>query len=416
MGYSPREWSKIGYPGVDIFPIIGQSNAVGQGLQGEVEPSAEAITMFGNDYLWKVAYEPTDDNTDQVDTVSRDNNTSPDPANLGHSTWLLAAKTIYARLDCSQRIAIVPCAKGTTLFRTDPYDATSWEPRPNLLDRTSLFGSANHRVTQEVLKGNDVPKCIWMMGHETSTETSWGSPPQDYLGFDQSDTSTSTYKTDLKNYIQNFRDVWGANVPVVYSQLGPSNYGPDSATITNWYETDTQWKRLFWGREFQRQAESEIDNCAMVTTFDLPMDDSIHLNRAALDILAERVALATLRLAYKEPVFQRGPYPVSHRVIGSDIIEVVFDRPIQDDDANDFGDQFTVWSEAAGAYLPLVSAVRTGADDELNRVARITTTLTIGGFYRLFYGQSKRGTDISNLVVRAYDGLPAPSFYLTNVT
>src|SRR5690606_20996559 len=57
-----------------VILVAGQSNASGRGapINGWPETPNANVRMLGNDYRWKPAQEPLDDDLNQVDTVSED--------------------------------------------------------------------------------------------------------------------------------------------------------------------------------------------------------------------------------------------------------------------------------------------------------------------------------------------------------
>lgn len=115
----------------DNFVIAGQSNAVGYtpGNQSYSHASLKA-GMFANDYNWKELTDPVDANTNQVDTVSRDDT-------LGGSCWPPLATLFMA--DQGLPIGFIPCALGgTSLYQ--------WLPGADHQDRTTLYGSMIYRA------------------------------------------------------------------------------------------------------------------------------------------------------------------------------------------------------------------------------------------------------------------------------
>ncbi len=153
----------------DIYIIAGQSNASGRGDNNQVYSHGSLkATLFGNDYTWKELSDPSDDNTDQVDTVSSDGS--------GGSYWLPLATSIMA--DQSVPVAFVPCAKGGTSI-------TEWQAGADHSDRTTLYGSMNYRIAQI----GDVKAVLWHQGERDADD---GMPEATY----------NTYLDALANDIQ----------------------------------------------------------------------------------------------------------------------------------------------------------------------------------------------------------------------
>jgi len=113
----------------DAFVIAGQSNAAGQATNNQTYTGNRQARMFGNDYVIKPLTDPTDDNTNQVDTVSSNS--------AGGSAWPLVASDIDANTD---RWSLwIPCALGGTAV-------SEWEPGANHFNRSTLYGSMAYRA------------------------------------------------------------------------------------------------------------------------------------------------------------------------------------------------------------------------------------------------------------------------------
>jgi hypothetical protein len=133
---------------VDGFIIDGQSNAVGPGPHLQpfdsilgYKPYLGPDLLFGNDYVFKQLGDPTDINTNQVDTVSSDN--------ASGSCWPNMATNLDAHVQ--RTFGFVPCAaSGTT--------SAQHLPGANHQDRSTLFGSMEFRTLQVISDGWDV-KC-----------------------------------------------------------------------------------------------------------------------------------------------------------------------------------------------------------------------------------------------------------------
>lgn len=130
--------ASVPYIGVgDIYAIWGQSNGSGRGANNQSYTHATLrAVLFGNDYTWKELADRTDSNTNQVDTISSDN----DAGGMG-SVWPLVATILMDTLGFP--VAFVPCCKGATGFGgAQP----TWIPEVDPLDRDTLFGSALYRT------------------------------------------------------------------------------------------------------------------------------------------------------------------------------------------------------------------------------------------------------------------------------
>jgi len=114
---------------LSIFILAGQSNMAGR---GEVPKSGQKtnskVFVFGNDYRWRIAAEPIDDPSNQVDKVSED----PD---AGYSPALAFAASLVEQRP-GMVIGLIPCAVG----------GSSIDLWRRSLSENSLYGSCVKRV------------------------------------------------------------------------------------------------------------------------------------------------------------------------------------------------------------------------------------------------------------------------------
>jgi len=220
-----------------IIPIMGQSNASGRG-ENKVQVSDPNVLMFGNDYIYRVAIEPSDIHTNQVDQVSMDTN-----AGYGFATTL--AKIIQDA-NPDKTVVIVQCAKGGSALR-------EWQR--SYADDT-LYGSCMKRIRATL--GNVV-----------------------MVAFSQGETDAQNY-ADAIIWEWQFVQIVNAlradigNVPVVYTQLGAYN---GSETFP------------YWNIVKQQQAMVNISCVSMVVTDDLPMAFP-HYTTSGYDVIGQRMAQA----------------------------------------------------------------------------------------------------------------------------
>jgi hypothetical protein len=354
----------------DAFIILGQSNAVGVGELADPEPPDPSVWMFGNDYQFKVASEPVDDATGQVDEVSRDIPIVAG-ATYGHSWSLRAAKGVTAAR--GNDLLLIPCAKGSTIIE-------HWLPATNRVDRSTLFGSANYRRSIAAPGGL---KGIWYYGHESSAE-----PPRG-----------SNYVAAWTRLIREWRQDFGP-VPVVYVQLAMSTDPRQSDFLHD-------------GAEKQRQMETRFGDTNalpdhfMVVAFDLPLLDDVHLNRVGVNTLADRLALATREHVYGEVVNGTGPRLVAltHPDGDKAKVKVQFNRPINQA-FNNYDNQFRIFEGVSELAIQRVER------DPGTTSVLITLRAPARGQVEVSYGQSVLpavGVGLPN-VVKDADGLPAPRF------
>lgn len=159
------------YVGIgDVFIVAGQSNASGRATNNQTYSHGSLkVSVFDNSGRWREITDPTDSNSQQLDSVSSDTATG--------SIWPLVATSHAA--DQSVPVAFVPCAKGGTTV-------LQWQPGADHLDRTTLYGSCNYRMQQAGSAAYDVaPKAkAWL----------WWQGEQDAFA----STSTSDYQTRLQ--------------------------------------------------------------------------------------------------------------------------------------------------------------------------------------------------------------------------
>jgi hypothetical protein len=138
----------------DLFGVGGQSNPSGRGTNSQVWSHASLLPLlFGNDYRWKLANDPTDSVTGQVDSVSNEN-----PTPVGGSCWPLLATQLMTTT--SRPVAFVPCAKGGSSI-------TAWQPGADHQDRTTLYGSMVYRMLQAAQRpGMTMRGVIWWQGEQ----------------------------------------------------------------------------------------------------------------------------------------------------------------------------------------------------------------------------------------------------------
>ena len=111
---------------LSLFILAGQSNMSGRGkVPAAGQNTNPRVLVFGNDYRWRIAVEPIDDPSNQVDWVSEDQDAGFGPA-LAFATSLLEQRPDMA-------IGLVPCARGgSSIYQ--------WQRRPPM--RTPCTGLA----------------------------------------------------------------------------------------------------------------------------------------------------------------------------------------------------------------------------------------------------------------------------------
>ncbi|MBE9060792.1 sialate O-acetylesterase [cf. Phormidesmis sp. LEGE 11477] len=234
---------------LELYVLIGQSNMVGTAdIPADIGTSANIYT-FGNDYRWQIATAPVDDATNQVDTVSIDEEAKFGPA-------LPFAQTLIAQ-DNNQIIGLIPCARSGSSI-------SDWQK--NLSDQT-LYGSCLKRVRAASTVGT-VSGILFFQG-----ETDAVDPEQ----FPNLNPDPSAWAEKFATFAYNFRaDIGNSNLPLIYAQLGqPSDLE----------------ELPYWEAVQQQQASLQIPNTVVIATADLPME-GVHFTAESYQKIGERFAIA----------------------------------------------------------------------------------------------------------------------------
>ena len=182
----------------EVFIAGGQSNMSGySGTLNNAETPVDEVHLFHNDGTWKIASEPMDDGTDQVDGVSAES-----PA---HSLMLAFAKNVQQALGVP--VGVIPGSLGgTNLY-------TQWQRNEAYHDdRGTLYGSLLHRVLLQ----------------------NFQTPPRGYLWYQgESDNGRGTdlYRQDLERLMAEYRE--DLNHPGLYfliAQLATDDF----ANLDGW--------------------------------------------------------------------------------------------------------------------------------------------------------------------------------------
>jgi hypothetical protein len=233
---------------MSLFILAGQSNMVGWAPVPPEQTSDPRIYVFGNDYQWRIAREPVDDPTNQVDQVSRDRGAAFGPslafalASLDHDPELV--------------IGLIPCAKSSTSI-------TEWQR--NLSDK-SLYGSCLKRARAASPMGQ-IAGVLFYQGEEDAVD------PSRYPQHDPSPARWSLLFSDFVTALR--KDLDEPELPIVFAQLGAD---PNAADLPNW-----QLVR-------QQQSSTQLPMTAMIVTDDLPLLDGLHFTADSYRMIGKRFA------------------------------------------------------------------------------------------------------------------------------
>ncbi len=364
-------------PGGRVFSVLiaGQSNAQGVNLDDPLDAlayidAADDVWMLGNDYLWKPAYEPLDDCTNQADRVSLDPSsgcTSFASNNSGVSFGVSLGNRLSSVT--GDVVILIPAAKGGSSLN-------EWSEGLGTEDRSTLFGSAVHRAMlagaeqgaplDRVFGGDAYGAVVWFQG-ETDTAAS---------------SLANAYAEKTDDVLEGFVDALDA--PIILVQLARRGLTDDS---------DTMARNLLYQvvREKQRRlAESarlpDTDGTAspiarsgtyLVVTHDLPMADGRHVSAAGQVELGRRIALAIREHLWGEAVDGSGPRLVAVDKPSSTTVRVHTNRAVNEPavtTADAYAGYFSVFAD--GERVPIDSIDRHEVDD---RVILITLGESVPG-------------------------------------
>ena len=302
-----------------VILVAGQSNASGRGapVTGWPETPNDNVRMLGNDYRWKAAQEPLDDDLDQEDTVSADTG-----ARYSFGTYL--GNLAYESLGYESYL--IPAALGGSAM-------TAWRP-VGVTNRESLFGSANFRAlvsagrqpnqvsNEHPAEAGPVNVIVWHQGESENLEA-----------------ERANYVSYTNEVMDTFYDQLGAHI--LYAQIG-SHYkegSPSSEQLNVKYHAVA---------ELQRLMEGTRHDFNMVVTYDLPRSDRHHLSAFGQRVFAERLDLALREHVFGEDIDGTGPRIVSRSYSGAEIT-ITVDMPLEPGTLDKA--YFTVWDGAPTGSL-----------------------------------------------------------------
>jgi hypothetical protein len=237
----------------DAYLLAGQSNMSGRGsmeaLTADERTPDPAIRLYGNDGKWRVALDPLDDATGQVDAVSVDPRAGVGPG------FPFAREMRRLR---RRSVALIPCAKGgSSLDR--------WRPRGG---RDTLYGSCLARARDS---GAAVTGILWYQG-ETDA---------------QAPGAAERWRSEFVILVAHLRhDLGKPLAPVVFVQLA------DRPELGGGEQRYPSWRAIQ-----AVQAESLASCTATVSAAGLPMnEDGLHLSTAGQRRLGRELARAMTRL------------------------------------------------------------------------------------------------------------------------
>jgi hypothetical protein len=243
---------------LQLFILAGQSNMSGRGDMSQQEPETNSrIYVFGNDYHWKLASEPMDDPSNQVDIVSEDLE-----AGFGPSMSFAAAILEHRP---EMIIGLIPCAKGVSSI----YE---WRRR---LRTDTLYGSCLQRARVASNMGS-IAGLLFFQGETDAMDVA--QHPELVLHPDRWAKDFSAFIGDMRS------DLNISYLPVVFAEIGT---------------TTTPEKFPNWDIVQKQQRSVQLPFTTMITTSDLALKDEVHFANTSYQIIGKRFAEAYLSLLQK---------------------------------------------------------------------------------------------------------------------
>jgi hypothetical protein len=239
---------------LSLFVLAGQSNMCGYAPLPAMQALDPRAFLFGNDYRWRQASEPTDDPTDQVDRVSRDRDVGTSPG-LSFARAMLEARPQGA-------IGLIPCAKGDSTI-------LDWRRAGG---EDTLYGSCLKRIAAASSMGR-LAGVLFFQGETDALDPARARGRA---------LSANAYGKRLEALVRNLRnDLESPLLPVVFAQIGGQGMP----------EAYPNWQRVQ-----EQQAEVQLPCVAMIRTADLPLRDHVHFTTESYEEIGRRFARAYLDL------------------------------------------------------------------------------------------------------------------------
>ncbi|MFO7545518.1 MAG: sialate O-acetylesterase, partial [Trueperaceae bacterium] len=408
--------------------IAGQSNAVGwdPAIPFDMVTPEDwpEVRMLGNDYVWKGAYEPGDDATGQLDSISPDASAGASPGvELGRQlTYAPATSPAAGRL-----VYLIPSALGGS-------GLGAWNQGVPNTDRSTLFGSAAYRGLMSAglrsdpttandfdAEGGPVLAVYWYQGETDSRNNTLRG-------------NFASYTAALWDGFRTRLDDSGREPVVIYAQLashGTSVNGTEGVVLHRQHaDVAERQRRLEQGAWVAPTAaldpptaiQPQLDS-HMVVTHDLPRSDRIHLSAEGQRELGQRIALAVREHVLGEAVDGTGPRIVAASRSGN-VLTIVTDQAIAQTSAigpNGFASYFTVYDgppspdniDAVTYGTNTVTITDVRRDPSNDHAIRITLASSSTNPYVRYmrpFVDSVTAPRIPDVVRSADSGLPLPAF------
>ena len=241
-----------------LFILAGQSNMVGWAPLPEDQVKDPKIYVFGNDYHWRIAVEPVDDASGQVDDVSAD-------PSAGFGPSLAFASAVRSSRP-EMVVGLIPCAKSSSAI-------IEWQR--NLSDQ-SLYGSCLKQARAASPMGH-FAGILFFQGETDAVDANL---------YPQYQPNPMNWSELFSKFVSNLREDLGEpELPVVFAQIGANTSLDD---VPNWELVQAQ------------QHSTRLPMSGMIVTDDLPLLDGLHFTAESYRIIGNRFAEAYLDLLQDE--------------------------------------------------------------------------------------------------------------------
>lgn len=237
----PPEWdvSPEDRGRLSLFLLLGQSNMSGRGsLNSAAVPLPHpSIYAFNKDYRWHPAREPLGTVPEEVDWIATDGGTGAGPG--------LAFARQLVRHWPTWKIGLIPCARGSSSIE-------QWQPERG---QNTLYGACIKRALAASTYGTICGVLVSQGESDAGGEIVYSATnvrhPRDWAAM----------FTNLVNGLRD--DLHDADLPVLFSQLGPSGGDPSPRD---------------WDVVKEQQASVKLPGVAMIRTDDLEVQPDGHFS------------------------------------------------------------------------------------------------------------------------------------------
>ena len=281
-GVCEKRGDRVFHIGVgDVYLIAGQSNAVGVGKDSVNDPVSMDVHMFRLSGSWDIASHPLHDTTDTIYPSAQES------SQTGHSPWINFGKILAGYL--GYPVGLLPGTKGGIPL-------SCW-------DRAEDGAFFEHALEVVMASGGEIGGILWYQGcNDTADER-----------------SRNTYYERFRRVCEDFRAVYGAELPILTVQL-------NKAVCMKGKDTGREGYNWSVVREAQRKAAREIPHVYMVPAIDLMVCDGIHNSAMSNMVIGERAANMALKYIYGRQILCDAPDIREIVPVGTHAVRMYFDH------------------------------------------------------------------------------------------